>query len=307
MNPPIQYSEWCASAKIDYITIALPSSINCIEEAVRFIEGCRARVEWPKTWGRWGKHACAWVTVHDPSYASLQYLIDAHPDAEILDFEIAVDLRLRCGTNDQVKLEQAHQWLRHSLLPQKHTEMRRVSRRKVYDRQDGKIKPDNSRQIFSHGTVYWQNPTGYQQIRCYTKTLDNGKPIARHSVRVETTLNRGGCQLAGVSHLRAIPSFADGMRRYLSPFFHVAAGIKVNAKRVRSEDKVKMLCNAKKTLTEQAKAQRRWQRFGALSAVRSGCRTISDRDANRLIGAALNELRREILKLKLPEKRGNSM
>ena len=147
---------------------------------------------------------------------------------------------LKDDSNDPVRLAALHRWLTVCLFPQRHKQMR-TGRRKIYEQSDNSIKPDTLKTRSSDKTIYWTDSNGYDQVRLYIKTIDNKKPIERHSVRLEVTLSRGGCQLAKVHRVGMLPDFAKSMRRHLSPFLNVAKGIKAETKRVRAKDSIKPL------------------------------------------------------------------
>ena len=254
-----------------------------------------------KTAKKWRGPKDDWLTIHDPFLQDLQFLIDDQPNTEILSLEIALDFTLKDGSNDPVRLVELHSWLKVCLYPQRHTRMQ-GGYRKYYDASDKSIKLDAIKTRSSNRTVYWQNSSHYDQVRLYIKTLDNGKSIGRHSVRLEITLSRGGCQRAKVQRVGLFPIFAKNMRRYLSPFLNVAKGIKPEVKRIRSKNPVKLDIAASKAVKEQARAERNWKCYGAAWAANHDYRIIPDTDTNRLIGSGLKGLQDSLRKLKLTRK-----
>lgn len=139
-------------------------------------------------------------------------------------------------------------------------------------------------------------------MRLYVKTLDNGLPVKHYSIRLEATLFQGGCQNAGVSHICLLPTFVKDMRRFLSPFFNVAAGIKPKIKRTRARDPKKVLKAAHEAEQEQRLVQRNYRRYGPAWAAKHRYNVVSDKKASKMIGGALKTLREHLLDLKLPTK-----
>lgn len=301
MPASIAYSEWKAAAKIDFITIEFPKAeLKSIRDAVKLLWNGGGTIQCAKRFGLWNGHGCDWLTVHDPDREALQFLVDTFPRTQVLDLEIAVDLRPRDGSRSIAKLTQAHAWLMASLFPQKHKEMAGVSHRKRFDAADGKVKRIGLKTKAGRETVYWQNRTGFEQVRLYVKTKDKHITPVTPATRIEITLNRGGCHKAGVTRLESLPAFAPNVRRYVSPFFEIAKGIQPKVQRVRSSNPLKMSQAADNAKNEQNRVERNWKLYGASWAALHDYKAIPDREANRLIGGALNELRRDLMKLKLP-------
>jgi hypothetical protein len=286
-------------AKIDFIKLRLPASIRSIADAARLTENIDGRINAPD---RWRDVREDHFTIHDPAHADLQFLIDEHHEAEILALEVAVDFKLKDKSNDPAHLAELHAWLKTHLFPQRHVSMSRNGRRKYYDEVDGAIKRDALKTRSTDKSVYWANKSGYEQVRLYIKIKDNEQPIDPHCVRIEATLDRGGCQLAGVHRVGLLPIFADNMRRYLSPFFNVAAGIKPKIKRTRSKDPARVLDAVKAADRERAKAERNWGQYGSAWAAKHGYRIVPDTETNGLIGLALKDLRDDLMGLTAPRK-----
>ena len=282
-------------AKIDFITLRIPSSLD-IDGAYLLHKAVKGRIEVP------GKHWGNWFTIHDPAIKDLQYLLDHHPECEIQGFEFAIDFKLADGSSDKARLVELHNWLTKRLFPQRDERMELVGRRKYYDLRLKKVLPDALKTKNKEETTYWTNNTGFEQIRLYIKTEDNHKPLEHHFVRLEATLSRGGCQNAGISHVSELPCFANGMRRELSKFFYVAAGIKPNLKRSRSSTPTKVVIAAEKAKKEMSRVELAWETMGAAWAAKHGYSTIPDAPTNRRIGIALKELREGMMSLKLTRK-----
>jgi hypothetical protein len=297
--PPFRLEDFDLKAKIDLIKIAFPQEIRTYSDALKFEEDFKSikggRLNCSK------KHG-ATITIHDATPAGLQYLIDNHPDVEIVDLEIAVDFFLNDGTNDPARLLAAHRYLTINVLPTFPERTGQTVRRiKRHHYVKGKIIPDTMKTQSVGTTTYWSD--GRSQVKAYHKTLDNKKPvIGQHSTRIEATLGRGGCQLAGVSHVCQLPDFAKDIRRHLSPFFKVAAGIKPEVPRSRTKTPAKIEKAAHEVAKKRSKAARDYQRYGAASAAKSGRKIVIDRDLSNAIGGALKTLRGQLIRLQLPEK-----
>lgn len=284
-------------ASIDFITISIPHSLNTNALCREFDQAIKGRIELPK-----GRNK-DWITIHDPHTADLQWLLDNHPEAQMRGIEVAVDFTLQDDSNDHEKLAALHGWLKTRLYPQRHASMAQVGRRKYYDARTGQIVPDALRTKSGNETVYWTNPNAYEQVRLYIKTHDNKVPVkGQHPVRLEATLFGGGCQNAGLYRVADLPDFADQLRRYLSKFLYVAAGIKPKLRRTRANTPERAAKAAHEASRERARVSRAWQIKGAEWAAKRKYDTTPDTATNRLIGAALKTLRDDLMSLKLTRK-----
>ncbi len=287
-------------AKIDFITIGLPVSLKDQRAAFALKRAVDGRINAPN---RWRGIQDDRLTIHDPTVSDLQYLVDHHPDTKVLAIEVAVDFFPKNGSNDAAQLIELHNWLKSRLFPQRHDSMREVGRRKYFDLRDGRITLDTLATSSGAQTIYWQNPSGYEQVRLYVKTHDNKQPLQRHCVRLEATLAAGGCQNALVSRVSMLPDFGDRMRSYLSRFLYVAAGIKPKIKRSRATLPESITKAAHAANKESEKVKRAWNSYGASWAAKHDYQVISDVEANRMIGGALKTLRDELSRLVAPQKR----
>jgi hypothetical protein len=283
--------------KIDFFKTALPISIESYADALRFETKIQGKISCPRRW--WHD----WVTIHDPTTSDLQYLLDHHPTAQVKAIEISNDFFLRNGSSDRARLEEIRDWLRKCLLPQRHPAMKgAAARRKFYDEQTGRYIRDTLNATGSNTTVVWGSRYSRSsvQVRLYIKDSDNKIPLTgQHSVRLEVTLFVGDCQKIGLNRVAELPKFVDGMRRYNSPFFHVAAGIKTKIVRSRANKPARVARAAHKKQLELDRVGRAWQHKGSAWAAKHGYAVIPDTKANRMIGIALKNLRDELLPLKL--------
>lgn len=287
-------------AKIDYLTIALPSGIDDVKSAAQFarcITGGRIECA-----NRWRDHRDDWITIHDPSAPDLQYLLDHHHNVETQAIEIAIDFELKDRSNNMAKLIALHSFFKRNLYPQRHERLRERGKRKRYDPYDEHVKTDSLNSQGGIHSIYWRDWRGHEQVRLYIKTHDNRVRLDQYCVRMEITLYRGGCQWAGVHRVGLLPYFNDGMRRHLSRYFCVAKDIKPKSKRCRTTDPDRLKRAASEATKELAKVRRNWERYGAAWAAKHDYKVTPDADVNRLIGGALKGLRDKLKQLKLPSK-----
>jgi len=298
LPPEFHFDEFKLKAKIDFITIGLPTSLKTPLDGYHFLSAIRGRVHTAK---RWRDSRDNWITIHDPHRDDLQYLLDNYPETEILALEIAVDFFLRDRTNNPERLRSAHNYFTVNLFPQGHKRFASGAKRKIYT-DDGKIRLDTMKTGSGGKSVYWGNRDGFEQVRLYVKTRDNKKPIDHHSTRLEITLNRGGCQKASVDRVCLLPGFSKRVRRYLSPFLKVAEGIKPDKIRTRAKNPDRVAKVVRVNDRERKKADRNFIKYGAESAARNHKRIFINRQASEAIGASLKGLREQLADLKLPEK-----
>lgn len=281
-------------AKIDFIKIGVPHARVMGATASKYVP--QGRVELPnKPWENW-------LTIHDPSMSDLQWLLDHVPEARILAIEVAVDWQLADGSNDQEQLMVLHGWLNHCLFPQRHAELSQAKRHR-YCHQSGKYKRDNLATQGGDTTFQWRDNKQKIRVRLYRKSMDNHAPLnGQHSIRLEATLERGGCQEFDLHRIAELPQFADRMRRELSDCFFVAEGIKPKVRRSRANTPTKAQEALRAVEIEQGRVGLAWGRYGAQWAEKHGYEANPDTTANRAIGVALKQLREQMLGLKLTQK-----
>lgn len=294
---PFRFADFKLKAKIDFITVCLPAAIKTAFDGHRFVSAIRGRIS---VASGWRDSRSDWITIHDPHCDDLQYLLSTYPETEILALEVAVDFFLKDGTNDPERLRAAHKHFTVNLFPQGHQRLARGARRKIFT-VDGVIRPDTMKTGSGGTSVYWANGNGREQVRLYVKTLDNKRPIDRHSTRLEITLNRGGCQNAGVNRVCLLPAFSKRVRSYLAPFFRVAAGIKADVVRTRTKNPEKARRAEQEAAKARQRADRAYARYGAAWAAKHRNKVVPDRAASAGIGGALKGLREQLADLRLPE------
>jgi hypothetical protein len=282
-------------AKIDFITIGIPSSLD-LRGAAKFQKAIKGRIEVPQS------VRGDWITIHDPTFSDLQWLLDHYPEAPIRAIEIAVDFVLRDGSSDIDQLMPLHSWLNHRLFPQRH-KMLGQSKRLRYSHQSGKYERDTLATQGNDTTFLWRDSKQKLQTRLYRKEWDNGQPYAnQHPVRLEVTLGRGACQDFDLHRIAELPQFADRMRRELSNCFFIATRIKPKLRRPRAKTPERVLQAHREAENEQRRVTAAWERYGAQWAAKHGYEAIPDTPANRAIGLALKRLREQMLGLKLTQK-----
>ena len=216
---------------------------------------------------------------------------------ELLTLEISLDFYLKDKSNDELRLEELRSWLAKTLYPQKHAHFKERSWRKYYDEWSKKVMRDR---MLTKGrkTIYWCTANGSDQIRLYTKKIDNKKPLKTHCVRLEITLLRGGCQNLGVNRIFMLPKFVIDMRKTLSPYFSVAKYIKPSSKRAsRSKDPIKLAIINKASASEDIKLRKYSDRYGVAWALKHDYPVQPDSEVNRFIGQGLKKLRENLSKL----------
>lgn len=249
-----------------------------------------------------------WITVHNPSTADLQRLINFDHSLRIIGLEIAVDFTPSSTANALAQCRQLHAWFVHTLFPAKHPSMGARTTRWRYSTtvrkylRDGLTTPSNG----GFTSVLWRHQRGAFQLRCYIKEHDAHTALQRPCVRVEVTLLRAGCQDLQVHQLGLLPHFVGGLRRNLQPFFHVARSIKPVERRVRGSKQERVRRRLAEIDSTNAHRERNWRRYGAQWANKHGLEVQPDASANRAIGGALKALQNRLARLKLPEKVADS-
>lgn len=284
-------------AKIDFIKTVVPSVLLTEPKlAMELQKAIQGRIEVPK------RHSDNWITIHDPSIADLQWMLDHVPEAPVLAIEIAVDWQLADGRNDPDQLMVLHSWFNHCLFPQRHAELHQAKRHR-YSHQSDKYERDNLETLGGDTTFQWRDNKQKMRVRLYRKSLDNKKPLTgQHSVRLEATLERGACQEFDLHRIAELPQFADRMRRELSDCFFVAEGIKPKIRQSRAKTPAKAQKALREAEAEQRRVEREWERYGAQWAAKHGYEAQPDTEATRAIGVALKRLREKMLPLKLTQK-----
>lgn len=295
----ISYTEIAAmfakpKAKIDWLRFSTPRVLDSRGKAEALVRNAGGVIK--------AQRRQDTITVHDPSVGGLQFLLDHYPAAPVTGIEVAIDWTLVDGSSDLDQLMLLHGFFRHRLFPQRHALLRNGTRR-VFDHQAKKYLGDSLSSLGGDTTFIWRDARQEVCIRLYRKYQDQGKALlGPHLIRLEVTLERGGCQRLGLHRVAELPVFANLLRRELSDFLYVAAGIKPRIKRSRCQTPSKAKQARQEQENEHARVKVAWRRYGASWAGKKGYQTYPDTAANRAIGVALKNLRDQLLCLKLTQK-----
>lgn len=292
---PVSLKDWVLSPSIDFITLRLSSyAANATRRALIAVDSSIAsKVKVART--TTGSPTDV-LTIHDPSVAELQQLVNLQPYAAIHEIEFTVDFRPKGGPAGLDELAPLYGWLRDCVFPP----MPRA-RQKAYSSSTNKYELRHKTGNAALTTRKWDNSISWEQIRLYMKTEDHGKLVDRPSVRLEVTWSGGAPQDHNLICMGKLVEFAPMLRVQLSKYFLVAAGIKPKERRVRNPD----TAAGQNTLTynrrEAGKVERMWSQRGAMWAVEKGYEVYPHREATKRIGVALSKLQKRLSKLVLPE------
>ena len=212
------------------------------------------------------------VAIHDPTPADLRYLFDHYPAAPVYYLEIAVDIFLPDRSNKLYLLRGVKEQFRHCLAPGMHEAFQR-SDRQYCTLPRRKLRPDSNRNPTPLTTIYFDSRTNGLRTKLYLKTLDQNRHVQNPCVRIEFSLKNAAPGHAGLNRIGDLPIFASNLRKYCSPAFYTAKGIKGRGDR-----------------------DGLWIRHGA-NLVIANTKDLSlqpDAAANRAIGNALHELGRKL-------------
>ena len=185
-------------ASIDFVSISLSECLptpEVVGSRLKAIEDTGARYNYSDSWSpSWEKD---FLTIHDPSKATIDYLVRNHGDVRVRGIEISLDYCLKDGSNDLGKLKTLHAHLVHCLFPG-HGLIRKTFIKTGKNAKTGEDVGHYVRDTLktkNGGTsVIWEAAYQGFKVRLYIKTKDNGIDIGRHSVRLE--INVSGAELA---------------------------------------------------------------------------------------------------------------
>lgn len=222
------------------------------------------------------------LAIHDPSLRDLKVLVETFWNSKIVRIEFAIDAKLPNGSNDLWRLEELKGQLRHCLFPQRHQRLRKAFRKRFVlhagrYRKDGIGTPPPATQII------WESQNNSDQIALYIKTIDAGESVGQPWVRMEARLLDSGPAKAGLARMGMLPNFAKNLRNYLAPMFWIGGGYKND-----------------EALVGRGIPTDPWSRWGAQWTGQGQVKLQPDRDANILIGTALNELRDSLVRIPVP-------
>lgn len=146
------------------------------------------------------------LTVHDPVRSDLAALDTVMGSALVMGLEIAVDLRPKEHADPvqaQLVLEQTFLAVAARFRPEDQALWDHSSRGAV-NGLGVKVQPLERRLARLGEEVIYGGRGEFMQAKLYLKTLDQGAelPLNEHSVRMEITLRRGGCQSFDINHVR---------------------------------------------------------------------------------------------------------
>lgn len=299
--------EFKARANIDFITIG-----RHIDIPLRDTPGNRRTlpkfdglVKLPKRNDRTSN--TSWMTVQNPTKRDLQILIDTFHDAMLEALEVSVDFTFNYAVSRARNVD-LYLWLRRTLAPQKHRDMKALFRRQYdpatrkYTRRKS-LTPDGD-----CGTFIWEDRKAWMQTRLYIKEADGNPPVRldKPVVRIEATLkSAGGTQNAGVHRVGLILDFIPEIRRFFMPMLLVGQGFQRGKQDIRI---ARILDVRRKAVVEikfaqiAAKQERRWQLYGAADGLAKNLAITADRASNAIIGKALKGLSDRLRSLKQPGK-----
>ncbi len=262
---------WCKPEDLAY------SALQALRQQMK-----QGVLEVPKDRRRINEHGNAWMTIHNPSLRDLRILVERFWNSRVQYIEFAVDAKLPPGSNDLHLLKVLKAQLRHCLHPQDHARLN-GGKRKYYDLGLKRYKSDGLGTKMPDTQIIWEKSGVDDQVGLYIKEVDAHEQIGQPWVRMEARLGASGCWKAGLHKLGMLPNMAAGFRGYLAPMLSVGCGFK----------------NANE-LTGKGVPSDPWAAYGAQWDGSGKARIKPDTCANRLIGSALNELRKSMRSLDPP-------
>ena len=203
--------------------------------------------------------------------------------SQILKIEFAVNAKLPPGSNDLHLLEQLKGQLRHCFFPQAHGRIPKA-RRKYFNRRLEKYRADGLGTPLPDTQVIFEQTSFGDQLALYIKEEDQGKKVEQPWVRMEARLQACVPSKGDLERVGMLPHFAPQLRAYISSMFTVANGFK----------------NADELVKRPGAPRDPWSAWGAQWEAKGAARLRKDAEANKHIGAALNELRSSLMRLKPP-------
>lgn len=270
-------------AKIDAITFSCsdhdlkPGRLVMLRREVK--DGTLRIPDSRKGKSRYGRPCLA---IHDPSLRDLKFLVETFWNSKVMRIEFAIDAKLPDGSNDLWRLETLKEQLRHCLFPQRHQRLKKATRKR-FVKADNRYRKDSLGSPMPDTQIIWEGPDWSDQLALYVKTIDHGQPVGQPWVRMEARLEDSGPGRAGLDRMGMFPHFAKNLRGYLAPMFWIASGFK----------------NAD-TISGRGIPADPWHRWGAQWTNSGQVKLQPDREANILVGTALNELRDSLERIPIP-------
>jgi hypothetical protein len=281
------------TAKLDFITLGLPLGDDHPPELFDLLScvDAEGRLELPRrSWE-------SWMTIHDPTVADLQGLLDYYADGEVVALELAMDYRPRSPSRST--LENLNCYLYHAIYPNRLPGLAKAARHRFNGHEPpcyDLSPPDPSR------TAYWKEPRRYFELKLYIKDEARGAKVP--VVRVELRLNRGGCQDMKISRVAQLPSFAGGLRRAVNDAFTVAKGAKFDPVISKSNKVTEIARVARTNKRERKRREVGFTEHGVAWCVKHSVQVAPDAGFTRLTGGALQRLAKTLARVVFrPEKR----
>ncbi|SDC80516.1 hypothetical protein SAMN05428966_102375 [Massilia sp. PDC64] len=290
---PVHLDTWTVSASIDFLSLTnlTNDQRHALKQVLEVRDTC---VKLAQDGGR------NVITVHDPTLAQLQQIIDTYPNASIYAIEFSVDLR-PSGETDLSELAPVYKWFADALYPVVPKAKRYMCDLTAPGPKKPYIKaPDGPCDTIT--TIVWRDVPERVKQKLYIKDRDGNRVFERPCVRLEATLSMGGCSDVGLAKAWQLATFGDHLRRVLSPCFQIADGIKPKLKRARHKpgsdtDKKTRAYNERQL----SKTRAGWDKGGAMWAAKRAYAVHPHHEARRRIGDALHRLGKQLTKLKLSE------
>jgi hypothetical protein len=247
-------------------------------------------------------HTRTVLTIHDPTIAQLQRMIDLCPNLDVYEVEFSIDFRpAGCGPAGLDELAPVFKWFADSLYPV--TSKARRLRYEDTANGKGRFSPAPRGPGDTLTTHLWRDGLERIKQRLYIKFEDQNKTVERPSVRLEVRLGMTPCWEIGLWRAWQFAEFGTHLRSTLSPCFRIAEGIKPKLKRSRHKEGTRIEQETNKAnARELARVSAGWCNEGAMWAVRRGYTVNPDKQTHKRIGDALNRLGKQLSALKLPEK-----
>jgi hypothetical protein len=241
------------------------------------------------------------LTIHDPTTAQLQRMIDLQPNLYVYEVEFTIDFRpAGTGPAGLDELVPVFRWFADTLYP-----VASKAKRLRYEDTDngrGRFAPSPNGPSDTLTTHLWRNGLERIKQRLYIKDQDQYQIVDRPSVRLEAWFSMSGCSEMGFGRVWQFAELGANLRRVLSPYFYVADGIKPEPKRMRHREGTRIAQEtAKANEREITRVKDGWCSQGAMWAVRRDYGVTPDKQAHKRIGDALNRLGKQLAALKLPK------
>lgn len=281
---PIDLSGLELSAKIDFVTVATTSKCE--------LPALSGSIKWPRLFNN------RRLTIHDPTPDDLRILVAHLRDPDILELEVAVDLRpsVRDSESDHTdKLHHIYYEVNARLLPWHGA---RISNTVMgvfnpFKGASGGLEPFDMRRPRKPWQAIYGHRDHPAQVKLYIKTLDQREslPWQEHVVRTEVRLS--GVALADHDLTRLSDLFGFRYRNRLSPYFRLVHDSRRRFRHAASEGGILKVVRRRLEEIDQDT----WADVGA-PGFRDNAKVVMRRDieANRRFGQALRRIEKLLAK-----------